>query len=150
MKCLVGLLLAAWLVPAWSGFAQSSARPRIVRVEKMDPDIVQQRNFPKLTHWSRDKFSDLRGGLEMYEIRWEAPRGGLEGGVVLLFEYRRESDKAIRNQTRKYASPVYGTRETTFVIPGRNIYEDGPVTWWRVRLTRQGRVLAEQSSDSGR
>jgi hypothetical protein len=80
-------------------------------------------------------------------VVWESPRSGTEAGAVLLFEYRRDSDRDIKARNIKYPFRVEGQRTATFVLTGHDAHKDGRVIMWRVRLIHKGRLLAEKSSD---
>lgn len=140
------LLLSAATVPAQ---VRASGEARIVGVEhtfELEPIVnksasIMSDPMPKFVEESRLT-------REVFSVTWKASDGGIEAGAVLIFEYRQKFAKGIRNLQVKYPFTVDGARQSTFVIPGKNVKAGGIVTAWRVRLVLRGRLLAEQTSSS--
>ena len=150
LSLILSVLLAALLPSATTrAQAQSAGHPRIVEVDhrfEMEPPAVKSASP---VDDRMPKFMIERAlTREVFAITWTPPAGGVEAGAVLLFEYRQKYGKTIKNLQVKYPFAVEDQRQSTFVIPGKNIKADGEVTAWRVRLVVRGRLLAEQKSRS--
>lgn len=83
---------------------------------------------------------------ETFRVEWQPVGRALEAGVVLRFEYRQERVRKMQQLTIRYPFAIGQRRTATFEIAPAAAQSGGAVTAWRVRVERDGRVLAEQRS----
>lgn len=129
--------------------APPAPRPSIQRVERsFRPDTLPP-GGSGLFGAQLPKFADAsgNGGLEIFEVVWRTPPAGMAAGTLVTFEYLQPGASQVKFLFIKHAFPVQGNQAARFEVARRGM---GPVTAWRARVVRGGRLLAERRSESWR
>lgn len=147
---LLTLSAAAVLMLAAPVYAQRAAR--ILRVEERRPPMGEAAASPSFNALHLDKFSDERIDADghLFFVHWQPPEGGSPAGTVVRFEYRQEDPKVVKKLEVAYPIRTNERRRATFKITGKALRQGGIVTAWRVRILEDGKVLAEDQSESWR
>ena len=83
---------------------------------------------------------------DAYRVTWEPLSRALPVGVQVTFEYTQQRASGVKSLMLQYPFAVRERRTATFRIADRAYQLGGPVADWRVRVVRDGRVLAEKTS----
>lgn len=142
---MISALAISLFLPATGSWAASGAT--IGRVELHNEVTGAANGYPDLQRKSIGKFfgSELVSGQERFDVFWQPPVGGLKEGAAMILEYRRQYGEEVHGKTTKFTIPITISRKTSFIADDEAV-TDGPISMWRVRLVRQGRLLAEMNS----
>ncbi len=142
-----GLLLC---LPGPLNTAEAGNRTTIINVTerfegRMPRDFgrgVQSRRLPLF-------MNELEVGEEhIFEVLWRPRAQGVPPGILVHFEYRHPLRRGISKMSIEYDTEVREDQIARFIVPREDVDRWGRVTAWRIRILRDDRLLAQQTSET--